>query len=150
LSTYDGHMTRHTHTHLLSSSKVTPCLINSAARQHSVKSKKKELRVFQRNITKKVNKIKEERLEEYQTSGMTRQLIAETYNNLELTAKAHTYEDWCSECNCFHLDKLDDDGQATSSSSHSSSSHSSSSSSSSSNRESISSTPPNRDQPEEN
>ncbi|XP_023343713.1 uncharacterized protein LOC111713141 isoform X2 [Eurytemora carolleeae] len=49
-----------------------------------------------------------ERKAEYCTSNATREKIAETYRNMELSSKAQNFEDWCTECECFHLEKLDD------------------------------------------
>ncbi|XP_023343714.1 uncharacterized protein LOC111713141 isoform X3 [Eurytemora carolleeae] len=67
--------------------------MESAARVHSVRSKKKELRVFQRQTNKKVEKMKQERKAEYCTSNATREKIAETYRNMELSSKAQNFED---------------------------------------------------------
>lgn len=83
--------------------------MESAHRVHSIKSKKKELRVSQRESKKKVEKIKQARSQDYVTSAETKELMNRTWQEMELTAKAHTFSEWCSECNCIHLDKLLED-----------------------------------------
>eukprot|EP00092_Neocalanus_flemingeri_P064171 GFUD01077792.1.p1 GENE.GFUD01077792.1~~GFUD01077792.1.p1 ORF type:complete len:144 (+),score=68.20 GFUD01077792.1:49-480(+) len=80
--------------------------MQSAKRMHSIKSKKRELRGAQRQTKKKVEKLKEERSHEYSTSEDTRQLINRTFAELELSGKAHTFDEWCNECGCIHLEEV--------------------------------------------
>ena len=64
------------------------------------------------------------RCSEYSTSEDTRQLINKTFADLELTGKvnhrvgfihinisshnlkAHTFDEWCTECGCIHLEDV--------------------------------------------
>merc|ERR1719228_1486666 len=80
--------------------------MESAKRLHSIKSKKRELRGAQRESQKRVQKIKEERASEYETSEATRQVMNKTFQDLELISKAHTFAEWCNECGCIHMEEV--------------------------------------------
>jgi len=67
---------------------------------------KKELRREARESRKKVAKLKEERSTEYNTSKGTQEIISKTFQDIELISKAHTFDEWCHECGCIHLDDV--------------------------------------------
>jgi len=85
----------------------------TSARAFNIRNKKRSLGKAKREISKKVAEIKEERLTEYSTSRSTQENINKTFADLELTAKAHTFAEWCQECGCIHLDEVLTDSHAT-------------------------------------
>lgn len=75
-------------------------------RANNIKSMKRELGRAKRESKKKVKEIMEERLTEYSTSKSTQENINRTFQDLELTAKAPTFSEWCNECGCIHLEEM--------------------------------------------
>merc|ERR1719309_11348 len=79
---------------------------DASERLQRIKSKTRELKGAQKKSKKKVQALKEARSSEYSTSENTRQRINRTFNELELNRKAHTFDDWCTECGCIHIEKV--------------------------------------------
>jgi len=75
-------------------------------RAFNIKAKKRDLGKAKREIRKKVAELKEARSTEYSTSKEMQENINKTFQDLELTAKAHTFSEWCQECGCIHLDEV--------------------------------------------
>merc|ERR1712127_1111934 len=75
-------------------------------RANNIKFMKRELGRAKRQSVRKVKIIKEERSMEYNTSKSTQENINKTFQDLELTAKASTFSEWCQECGCIHLEEV--------------------------------------------
>merc|ERR1712106_279277 len=79
---------------------------DASVKLQRIKSKTKELKGAQKKSKRKIQALKTERSSEYSTSENTRQLINKTFADLELSGKAHTFAEWCTECGCIHTEQV--------------------------------------------